>query len=232
MPAETLENPRIVGDVWDNRGGPRGAGNTVEGLTHSSDYGREGLAMKATRTLDDTTFWNHVEQRGECWEWTGSRNGAGYGRTRIDGRHAAAHRAAYEHLVGPIPDGLELDHLCRNRACVNPEHLDPVTHQVNLRRKPDVGAFCGFTIHARTPENTRKLVTGAEQCRTCERAWSSTPTPCGECGEVVQRKGMARHRRRAHEGIRDGSKGCPYCGKSITKPNLTRHIRKMHGGAS
>jgi hypothetical protein len=68
-----------------------------------------------------------------CWVWQLSLTTGGYGQIRIPElkRQGPAHRVYYERLVGPIPEGLELDHLCRNRACVNPSHLEPVTHQVN-----------------------------------------------------------------------------------------------------
>lgn len=70
-----------------------------------------------------------------CWEWAGARHEAGYGivGTNRDGTFRA-HRIAYEHHVGPIPDGLQLDHLCRNRGCINPEHVEPVTNAQNTRR--------------------------------------------------------------------------------------------------
>ena len=71
-----------------------------------------------------------------CWNWELAINSDGYGLSYRDGVHEPkrAHRYVYEQMVGPIPDGLVLDHLCRNRRCVNPDHLEPVTHQANLRR--------------------------------------------------------------------------------------------------
>jgi hypothetical protein len=78
------------------------------------------------------------EDRGHstpCWIWQLSLHArTGYGAKKTNGVSTLAHRAVYEHHVGPIPDGLELDHLCRVRACVNPAHLEPVTHKENVRR--------------------------------------------------------------------------------------------------
>lgn len=81
-------------------------------------------------------FWLRVDRRGldECWEWQGPRT-YGYGYFSASRKVTLrAHRFAYKLLVGPIPDGLGLDHLCRNRACVNPAHLEPVTNRVNTLR--------------------------------------------------------------------------------------------------
>lgn len=79
-----------------------------------------------------------VEDRGftsPCWIWQGYVNKNGYAKaTRSDGRMGLAHRVVYAEVRGPIPAGLDLDHLCRVRACVNPEHLEPVTRSENLRR--------------------------------------------------------------------------------------------------
>lgn len=80
-------------------------------------------------------FTSLVDARpGVCWRWRGSIQANGYGRFRANGKTTYAHRAAYALFVGPIPDGLGLDHLCRNRWCVNPEHLEPVTQRENIRR--------------------------------------------------------------------------------------------------
>src|SRR2546426_12646273 len=79
-------------------------------------------------------FWSLVEMSLFCWEWTGKKFKNGYGCFRIRGRHFMAHRRAYEMCVGPIPCGLDIDHLCRNRGCVNPSHLEPVTRRDNLLR--------------------------------------------------------------------------------------------------
>lgn len=71
---------------------------------------------------------------GECWIWVARLNRNGYGRLHHEGFEKMAHRVCYETFVGPIPEGLLLDHRCRNRCCVNPAHLEPVTHQVNTLR--------------------------------------------------------------------------------------------------
>lgn len=82
------------------------------------------------------------EPNSGCWLWTASLSNAGYARFQDSGQ---AHRKAYEHWVGPIPEGYDLDHLCRTRSCVNPRHLEAVTRQVNLLRG------IGFpAIHAKT----------------------------------------------------------------------------------
>jgi HNH endonuclease len=79
-------------------------------------------------------FWAKVDRSGDCWLWTASRLKNGYGCFRIGGKTLGAHRVAYEIVVGPIPAGTDLDHLCSVKHCVNPAHLEVVTRAVNMKR--------------------------------------------------------------------------------------------------
>ena len=79
-------------------------------------------------------FWKRVNKTDRCWIWIGAKRPDGYGLFCVNGRLVRAHRWAYENLIGPIPNGLVIDHLCRVPACVNPDHLEPVTDRINILR--------------------------------------------------------------------------------------------------
>ena len=115
-------------------------------------------------------FWAKVDKTGDCWLWTAYVNYGGYGMFAVAGRPVRAHRWAWESLVGPIPDGLTIDHLCKVRRCVNPAHLEPVTLSENVRR-------------GLTRDSCRKghpfedwniqMKAGRRRCKTCNRENSS-----------------------------------------------------------
>jgi hypothetical protein len=102
-----------------------------------------------------------------CWIWLGSCDRNGYGVFTYYGKHMA-HRFIYEWYVGPIPDGLDLDHLCKNKSCVNPEHVEPVTRQVNIQRKYERRGTCPAG-HKYSEQNTHIGSNGYRKCRVCDR---------------------------------------------------------------
>jgi hypothetical protein len=107
----------------------------------------------------------------DCWIWEGAKTTAGYGNLRVEGKVRYTHRLAYEEFVGPIPDGLHLDHLCRNVSCCNPDHLDPVSSGENLHRGK-LGALKETCAkgHPWIPENWASNGTrGLKCCAVCKR---------------------------------------------------------------
>lgn len=152
--------------------------------------GKHGLEKTATA---EERFWAKVDAEGDCWEWTGAIGNHGYGVFCETGarngqrKTRTAHRYAYELLVGPIPDDMTLDHLCRNRPCLNPDHLEICTPGENARR-----AHAGRALLRPRPPKVRKTrqpgthcrrghafagdnlyvvpATGQRMCRTCKTA--------------------------------------------------------------
>jgi HNH endonuclease len=130
-------------------------------------------------------FWGKVNKTGACWLWTGVFDNGGYGIIKVNKRKVGAHRVSWELNRGPIPYGLDIDHLCRVRSCVNPDHLEPVTRKENIERGvariTSLSRFAAMTHcrrgHEFTPENTRHSISAKgytlRTCKTCQQAWNS-----------------------------------------------------------
>lgn len=140
-------------------------------------YGDPTVVLLRDLPLEER-FWAMVAkgEPNECWEWTGGRTGSGYGLFNLgsrDGPTVVAHRYAYESAVGPILGQLELDHLCRNRGCVNPNHLEPVTHGENMRRADVVFGIRSAATHCPKGHPYDEANTGRwngrRHCRACAR---------------------------------------------------------------
>ncbi len=151
-------------------------------------------------------FWARVDPHGPthppssglgaCWIWTGSLSG-GYGSfTPQTSLNVNAHRWAYEYLIGPVPPGLTLDHLCRIRSCCHPLHLEAVTHRVNILRGNGASAHHARKTHCKrghafTPENTIRTTKG-RGCRTCHYATARRRN--ARLRELRERGQSTRHR--------------------------------------
>lgn len=146
----------------------------ARGLCGKHDYRQRthGSTDDPRQPFEDR-FWTNVDVGHPlgCWLWTGTIASTGYGITTRDYAQLMAHRAAYELLMGPIPAGLHLDHLCRNTACVNPDHLEPVRCRTNLLRGHGLSAKNARKTHCKRghPLSGANLYIHkhGRACRTC-----------------------------------------------------------------
>lgn len=154
-------------------------------------------------------FWRRVNKAtaSGCWEWTG-QEGHGYGFIEVDGRRILVHRFSYELLVGPIPAGLVIDHLCRNTRCVNPDHLEPVTSVENTMRGQTLAAINAAKTTCPNGHPLPEYVKGGTRwCNVCRRANDARkraearaarpPRFCLVCGKDIS--GSHGHRRYCDE---------------------------------
>lgn len=140
-----------------------------------------GLSQQEEQRASDLRrFWRNVSKSANgCWVWNASRNSDGYGRFMYRGQRGHAHRFAYEALIGPVPDGLVIDHLCRVRHCVNPAHMEAVTDRVNTLRGVGPSAVNAVKTHCKhghafTEANTYVTSRGKRQCRPCQQQRNRT----------------------------------------------------------
>lgn len=126
------------------------------------------VAAREVNTQDlEERFMRYVlKADGGCWEWIGSLQKNGYSTLHVEGKTLRGHRVSYELFIGKIPDGLHIDHLCRNRKCVNPEHLEAVTSVENTRRAMRTRCVNG---HEFTEDNIYWWTDGKRYCKTCRR---------------------------------------------------------------
>lgn len=171
---------------------------------HYMRFHRYGSAEDRPRRVDvggplERFIAKRIVQEDGCWGWKGAVNGSGYSLLVLNGKSIRAHRWSYENWVGPIPEGFHIDHLCRNRYCTNPEHLEAVSHRENLLRGKTIAARNSAKTHCKngheyTEANTKITNEGARSCRACMRMWSAQLSKRRRNGETAPRRPSAIER--------------------------------------
>jgi HNH endonuclease len=212
-------NPRSLGDCQvDEGGGPCGLRAIAHDMcskhyTRWSKFG-DALITKLDRSLTvEQRFWVKVDKNGPvpayrpelgpCWLWTRSTK-EGYGAFHLDGKLQSAHILAYCWLVGEVPEGCELDHLCRMRRCCNPAHLEPVSHLVNVHRGISPGAV-----------NAAKT-----RCGICDEPYDEANTywhKGGRCRNCMRRRNREWYQRQKEAGPNRGTDGRHLGSRPVTR---------------
>lgn len=257
-PQVRLEPERVarVALGWHGVSSCRDTLDRTLGLRCRATLGIVGVMTPDPRLPD--RFWaktcvEDVGYKTPCLTWTGFKTTAGYGRFGWQGKSDFAHRVAYKVLVGPILAGLELDHLCRNRACVNVDHLEPVTHRENVLRGTAPAAARARQTHCKrghefTPENTRINKAGHRNCIACmlvrsngQSGWSAwnekrravraearkNRPPKQRKPRWADRTHCAKGHLLAEAGIYVDKTGKPYCRECIRVRSRRAYWRKQ-----
>lgn len=201
-------------------------------------------ALGRTRTWPSVAelIWPHIDMSAGidgCWPWTTGTTKQGYGQVSSDGKNLSVHRAVYEMLVGPIPEGHHLDHLCHSRSrgciagprcphrrCANPFDLEPVTPLENARRAAALIAVCA-NGHPYTPENTGRTAAGHRRCKECNRLGMQEryePTSRKATPDVLALISELRH-----DGLSTAQIGRAV---NLSQPYISRLLRKIESKGS
>lgn len=143
-------------------------------------------------------FWERVNKTDTCWLWTGPQQGLGYGQASLNRKPTLVHRMSWKLINGPIPEGLVLDHLCRVRHCVNPEHMEPVTMRENILRGVGRGAINAKKTHCKRGHPLRgynvvytiiKKRRIGRHCRECKRKYDREYKRIVAAAKISQQRG-------------------------------------------